>query len=416
MSEDKDNTERLAKWRAERAAAAKQGQAERIKAKEDAKAAEAQARLATAEALLDDSAALSAFEKDHRQRVQAARTKTRWRAAAMIGGALCIALVWCFGFASPLYRAEISFVVLSPQKNTAAASDGLFIAQDLTDRNHGAFLAQSFISSHALDHALPDIPFASALWRAGLKDHLADTGSAFRKADLNIQSGVVTLSVWSRDPEMTNQFATAIIAQTSERMNTLYAARNANHLAASQKRVEAAKAELERTVLAIHAIRLSSGELDPDERVGAIYGELRDLSAQRAETETELKSVEVAYGGDTAHALRLRRLLDDFDLRISELRDPSHRNELDRLSVASLDIRRAELMAKFAEQELADARRLLDEATKAHRLSQDLLQVVVPVQVSNRSDYPNIPVAIVLAIAFGFVGFAVLQLTQPQRL
>ncbi|MEO0344418.1 MAG: hypothetical protein AAF198_13370 [Pseudomonadota bacterium] len=408
--------ERIEKWRAERAKQAEEQRAERIASLALARNLKDQEIEDEAAFLLEQHNGLDAYQSERHAMAKSVRRVALKRAAFSIGSVISVALIWGLIIAAPLYHSTLSFVVLSPQGDTAQNSQTLFIAQDMTDRNHGAFLAQAYIESAALSRDMDNISFANSKFLAALPPWTINAPSQqVRDAHLDIQSGIVALSVWSKNSATAAQTAENILAATSERLNAIYSARSGPRVKDAQIRLDKAEDSLRTAVLSIQSIRYDSGELDPDARLEAIYTEIRDLSMQKSEAETQLRAMQFYNGNDTLQADRLRRQIYDFETRIAALKDPASDKAIAELSNASMQIRRAELSVKLAEENLALARQRFEDAVKSASLSLNLTQLVAPVEVQKQQAYPHIPTLLAFAAMLGFILYASMQLMFPAR-
>lgn len=410
-----ENEDRIAKWRAERAEIAAREKDARIEAKK---------RLAEAEAFAAEDAAdklLRDYEFDGVGAPSDGPKAGGPRRLSLLGYCLILPLVlaaiWCFALATPLYQASANFIVLSPQADTSADVNTLFVAQDLTDRNHGAFLAQNFVQSPALHQSVHEKGFTNRSWKAALAPYGDRLMSArfpdiALSADLDRQSGMVTLSLLGHDPDKLEQIAARIIQLTSTHIDTLYSARTDARITDAELRLEDAESALEQAVLSVHNIRIEHGDLNPDARLASVYAQIETLSSQRAELETQLKELEFANGGNTFQAERIRAMIADFNNRIDLMRSPEGARQLGDLSQASLEFRRANFSVELAEERLTLARERFEDALKSATLSQQLLQEVVAISVSEAPRYPKIPQTFLLALCLGIIVYACIQISR----
>ncbi|MEM0977536.1 MAG: hypothetical protein AAGJ34_08380 [Pseudomonadota bacterium] len=408
--------ERLAAWRADRARLADEARAQRLEERQKAReVSELQVELA-AEALLRDHGAYSELGKDNEASEKARRQRSYMRAMVCIGGSVACALLWCFGLSAPLYEANTEFVVLSPQSDTAARTNTLFVAQDLTDRNHGGFVATAFITSPTIGAEIGRGDFAETRWQSTLSLPFEEERSPpFRTATLNYQSGLVALSVLDTDPQEAERIAEDIVVATAERINALYSERTHARIADAENRLRLAENNLAQAVERVHILRQQNGDIDPDARLASLYGQIQMLTTERLSTETKLKNLELVEGTATPQATRLRAMIADFDRRIEALRNPNSGEGLSALSEASLAFERARFSISLAEENLAGARSRFEDALKSATLSHGMLQVIVETQVSETAVFPRIAPTLILSVLLGFIAFALLQIARPLR-
>ena len=415
---DTVSDDRLTAWRKERQQEAAKARKLRLEEKQQQRdLAELKLDVA-AEELLTEHDGRSAFLADIEAREVARARAKRRRLIACILGPVAAALLWCFWLVTPLYLTSASFVVLSPQADTAQSSSAFFVAQDLTDRNHGAFLAVTLIDAQngASD---TDQRQAYSKWRAALDHRIAgvwpqSTTPVYVTSALNIQSGVVTLNSFAPNPEDAKALAEQTLSSVAAQINQIYGARTQSRVDDAAMRLETAENELHKAVLAVHELRQTYGDIDPTTRLSELNQQIADLTREKGVLETQLKSLELSNGAQTPQAVRYRALIADFEERIETLRNPQGHIGLEDLSAASLAFERAEFALSLTQERLGLAQARFEDAIKASTLSRDLLQIVVEPTRATGPSYPQ-PVSLVfLALILGFVLFTCLELLRPK--
>jgi len=412
-----ETDERILAWREERKKVAAQEKAKRLELRKAE--AQDQDRLAAEKAkiLLEDIDAFDELATGLSDRHRERRRNTFGRFALCVLAPLALAALWCFVLATPLYQSQTSFVVLSPQADTAVQSSSLFVAQDLTDRNHGAFLAQTFVTSDDLLDEIGVAQFARSKWSAAISRtanavFATDFADNYLDVQMQYQSGLTTVSVYAPDPDRAQQLTTEITDRTAEKIDTLYSKRTATRVADAENRLFEAERDLRKAVGHVHDTRLTYGDIDPEAHLSAVYAQIDTLAAEKAALVTKLKTLELVDGGGTAQAERYRSLIADFEQRIDDLRNPGGATAIQELSIASVAIQQANFDVSLAEQRLSLARERFEDALKSATLSQSLVQVVVTPSLSTGPSFPDPINTFGIALFLGIVAYAFVQIAR----
>ncbi|MEO1562554.1 MAG: hypothetical protein AAFR98_03895 [Pseudomonadota bacterium] len=410
-----NESERLTAWQNEREQLAAEARQKRLDDKHRERELNNLSIDLAAEDLLRDFNTRDAFGADIRNSERLRRGAQRRRFFLSMIIPIAAAIVWSLWIAQPLFQTTSSFVVLSPQNDTAQSPNNLFVAQDLTDRNHGAFLAVNLVQAKARQDGLSQTKFQASTIELIERVTQTPRASGIIEAHLNIQSGVVSLSGFAPDAKMSNDIVHRYLAYIANEIDLIYGARNRSRVEDAERRLRKARSELEDAVLAVHKLRQTHGDIDPSTRLNELNAQISELESARLSAQTELRSLEIANGGHTLQADRLRALLGDFEDRISTLRNPTSDVGLDALSSASLAYKRAIFNLNYAQDSVAIAQSRFEEALKAATLSKDLMQVVVKPIQQNQSAYPRIWVLLALAAGAGICIFTLIELWQTGR-
>ena len=410
-----NESERLTAWQNEREQLAAEARQKRLDDKHRERELNNLSIDLAAEDLLRDFNTRDAFGADIRNSERLRRGAQRRRFFLSMIIPIAAAIVWSLWIAQPLFQTTSSFVVLSPQNDTAQSPNNLFVAQDLTDRNHGAFLAVNLVQAKARQDGLSQTKFQASTIELIERVTQTPRASGIIEAHLNIQSGVVSLSGFAPDAKMSNDIVHRYLAYIANEIDLIYGARNRSRVEDAERRLRKARSELEDAVLAVHKLRQTHGDIDPSTRLNELNAQISELESARLSAQTELRSLEIANGGHTLQADRLRAILGDFEDRISTLRNPTSDVGLDALSSASLAYQRAIFNLNYAQDSVAIAQSRFEEALKAATLSKDLMQVVVKPIQQNQSAYPRIWVLLALAAGAGICIFTLIELWQTGR-
>ena len=412
-----DQDDRITAWREERRQEAERQKLERIKQKDQKRLLdqlEAEDAAAKLLADLDTSASYTdEISQQHRQR----SSLSQMRFALCMALPTALSLLWFFVLSTPLYQSETSFVVLSPQPDTAVKANSLFVAQDLTDRNHGAFLAENYLQSDDLSQISGGTAFGKSAMMAALAPKLNDYFGAslpdhYLSVDLDYLSGLTHVALLSPDADNAQAQLTQVNQATADKINSLYQSRNDARTEDAEARLRKAETALLAATAKVHEIRLLHGDLDPEAHLRDIYTQIASLTSEMERTRTVLKTLELANGAETQQAQIYRDLIADYEDRISALRNPSEGQNPQSISQSSLDIQQAQFAVSLAKERLNLARARFEAALKSATLSENLMQVVVQPSKAKTPAYPSLPNLLGLSVFLGLIFYSVLQISK----
>ncbi len=427
-------SERIRKWREERARIAEEEKQERIRKAAEEKARqqrqEAEERQREAEALLPTEADLATFAGtlDRQRR----RRKIRLSAELLLFVLLPAALYFTYlsSYATPLYEAR-SVVAISKTGPSEDSAAGLLGSLSGAAASPEIFMAHEYVLSQALMETLQtetglvtDLSGTQIDPARRLRDLPAlqlgkhDQFQRFVDASINIQSGLMTLYVRLPDPAQSTRISQIILEQTAAQVNTLASDLFAERLGLATGSVETARADLRTAQEALTALQIDSGETDPRQTVETIYARIRDLESESQNLRADINRAELEGRGDSYQAQKIAdveaRLRDQIAAQRDLLEYGSDGQSV-ALNTRLMQYELATLDVRVAEQALASALQSLSEAREAAALGVSLFQVVVPPRTSGTASHPNAVMSglVVLLIALGL--FAALKFILPSR-
>lgn len=452
-------SERIRKWREERAAAAEEAKQERLrqaeedrqkrleqaekdkqarilKAQQDREAAaaeEAERKKVEALARLPSQADLDAVRKSVTRRTRMSRLALAFQFLLFVLVPTGLITAYAALVAVPLYETQSVLVVSKAGGESNEGLGGLlgaaaggpsnlretFMAheyiqsQALLDQLEGDLGTVTFLSSDALDPIgrLRDIPV--------LRIDKRDMFSRFVKSSINIQTGLLTLYVRMPDPDMAQTTSEVVIQDVADQINALSQTLFVERIEQAEAAVGDAQASLVEKQADLTRLQIESGEANPQARIEGVFGTIVQLEAELQTLRSRIDRARVAGQSDTFQTQQLQELEATLLARIEDQRNHLIERSSDGtrpLNSLLVDYELALLQVRIAEQILAAAITSLSEARENAALGRSQFQIVVP---PNRADYAKQPNVLVTAlIAFiSLVGlFSVVKLLAPGRI
>ncbi|MFQ6553816.1 hypothetical protein AAD018_015870 [Aestuariibius insulae] len=431
----KEESERIRKWREERARVAEEEKQERIRKAAEDKARraeeEAVARRHEAEALLpteDDLVVFGASLK-RKRRQRKARLLLELAVFVLLPAALCF--IYLSQYATPLYEARSVIAISRTGPSSENGAGGLLSSMSSNAASAEIFMAHEYVQSQDLMDTLEtemglvtelsgdrvdplrrlrDVP----MLQLGKQDQF----SRFVDASINIQSGLMTLYVRLPNPVQSTEVSEKILERTADRMNALAGDLFGERLGLATRSVEAARADLRMAQETLTGLQIDSGETDPRQTVEVIYARIRDLESESQNLRADITRAEIEGRGNSYTTQKITdmeaRLRDQIAAQRDLLEHGSDGQSM-ALNTRLMQYELATLDVRVAEQALASALQSLSEARDAAALDLSLFQVVVPPRTSGTASHPNAAMSalVVLLIALGL--FAAIKFILPSR-
>jgi len=421
QTNEEKEAERVAKWRAERAAAAEKEKEERIRVAKEKRAQELAAQKDTdkaeAAALLPNANLLQATQAKIRKKNRRAKA---WFVLQIIVFVLVptgLVVGYLSQRAVPLYEAKSIISITKPAKDSNMGLGGLLGAVGGGGDMNETFMADAYIKSKALMDQLEarmglityfsgpaldpymrlrEVPFLSST--------KVDSFSYFVFSSIDIQTGLLTLYVRAPEPEMAIEISNAVLELTATQINDLSESLFQYRTALARQSVSDARATLTAAQTAFTQLQIDSGVANPAARIEGIYATITKLELDLAEIEGQIQRASVAGQSDDLLTQRLFTLKENIQGLIDQQRarlisPPSGGGRS--LNQLLLDYELAALQLRIAEETLSTAFLALANASDDAALAQSQFLIVVPPKTSDFATLPNIPKT-------GFVAFLVL--------
>ncbi len=454
-----DESERIRKWREERAAVAETQKQERLKkaeadrqqrlkqAEKDKQERVRQAQLARETALKEEAAQKREEAKARLpspQALEAARDRVLQRARRarrilfiqlLIFVILPTALVtgYTARWATPLYETQSVLVVSKADQENDTGLTGLLSGGAGGSTNlHETFMAHEYIqsqellnqleqglgtvsllSSDALDPVtrLRDMPF--------FKISKRDNFSRFVESSINVQTGLMTLYVRMPDPDLSLKTSNEVIRKTASQISALSEALYQERVLKAEEAVIAAQASLVEHQRGLTELQIESGEANPQARIEGVYSIIGQLELEREAIRTELDR---ALASDNTAGFTLKRLRDIEKAlagRIEMQRDQLLEVGDDQarpLNTLLVEYEIALLRVRIAEEILTTAITSLTEARKKAALGRSQFQIVAPPSPPELPTSPNVLLTGLVTLLTWIGIFACIKILTPARL
>ncbi len=373
--------ERLAAWRAERAKVAEEGRAERLRqADEDRRkrmeafeedkerrveeaarkreeaAAQAEAeRLEKAAERLDTLEDLETARARLNQRRRRGNLTLAARFVVLVLLPTCLALWYYTQVATPIYGSRAIFAVQT-LGNDPATEDRL---QASAASNRDAFIARAYITSPDLMELMAeehgfiahfdgarDSITAWAMTAAGETRPAMDTYLRHVQVGLDIQEGLLTLSISARTAEDAARFSDIILDYTQAHINELAGNRQRRQLSDIATEVALASEKLGATRRKLADLQIETGEIDPASRAASIYGLVADLERELTSERRSLED-QIARSGATNAVVQHSKkkifqleqsIADQRAILVSDAGDHSVNRQIAEFEYAKVDI------------------------------------------------------------------------------
>ncbi len=432
--ETKADTDRLTKWRAERLLAAETQKQERLRARDaDRKELEERERLKRIKVA---NALLPTEEEVQLQAASLIKAQSRRSNRAWLNFILLVMLpVFASAYyltqvATPLYQATAVITVSKTDSAGVGASTGLFNTQRTSNNLHETFVAQAYIQSPAMMAALEEEQGLITRWSgseidpiARLRDverlHLskATQFDRFVNTRIDVQTGLLTITVRDPDPIRVTRIAERVVSMTDQHLWRLNGAASQDQLRLSQDAVATAKLELTKAQNAVLVMQLESGEANPRMKVEATYERIAGLEAEVMALEDDISKAQIAGRGESflsrqtqeMKALKEAALLTEQESLTRSL--PSQPS----LNTILMDYDRAQLEVRMAQDVLENALTSLTVATRAAAQNQSLLMQIVPPTAQSTPVGPQTLPILLLVLLLSVSAFVFVQLLWSNR-
>lgn len=414
-------SERIAKWRAERLEVAEREKQARVRQKQEERQL---AEAAKQESIRQAALGLLPNDDDISRRTkQISRVYLRSKVLGWITFLLVFALpvglsgYYLWNVATPLYEANAVVAISRSAPGETGPAAGLFNGLETPSNLQEVFKAQAFIQSQTLMEQLESETSAVSRWQSDVVDpvqrmrsvaslNLSDSTqfNRFVESRVDVQTGLLTLTVHDPDPSTASEIAGVVLSLTENRLANLGNEMIDQQLQNANDAVETAKQDLLAAQESLLQSQLQSGEMDPRIRVESVYESIRQLEAEAITLSQEYQKTEISGRGDSYQADQTRQLEQRTRDEIAKLRQLLINGDGNTASLNQVLIAhdRALLQVQIAEDALENAFNNLAEASKTAEDSRNVFQVVVsPTATKTPTSPKTVPVLGLISLLFG---------------
>lgn len=427
-----NETARLAEWRNERARVAEEQKTERLRKRDEARAlldAEKRTqRRALARALLPQPDEL---ERAHKALMAGRRRALMWLTAEfalIVALPLVVFTAYLVNTATPLYEAQSVVAITKPSASGTASAQGLIGLGDNADNLGEVFMADTYIKSESLLEELETRyqlrtrlsgaemdPLRRLYSRPHMPFSLRTQFNRFVESSVDVQTGLLRVYVRLPDPAEAVAVSHAILDLAAGQINTLNDALLQTRLSQTDAAVVQAKADLFAAQETLVGVQIASGDIDPKERVRAIYASIGALEAEVMTLHTAVQRGQIAGIGGSTQVRQSEALMQGLREQITAQRqllvtkgDDNSRS----LTEALMDYEIAALRVRIAEESVSAALAAQTEASQAAALGRSLFQIVVPPRTEAQPSSPRTLSDITLAAVLLLAAFAVWRMIR----
>ncbi|MGM9400732.1 hypothetical protein ACS0VU_00035 [Aliiroseovarius sp. KMU-71] len=402
-------SERIRKWRAERARVAEREKQERIrKAADERKLKEAETeaeKRAAAEKLLPSDHSLQASQSSIRAEMQDKRQEFLKKAGFFLLLPVVVVVFYLEIIATPLHEVRAVVSISKPANSDTSELVGLFSTVSGGSNMGEVFMAHEFIRSQSMmDMLESELGLISTLSSSAidplrrlrtipaLRVSMHSQFSRFVESSTNIQTGLLTLYIRMPSADQAVEVSQAVLDHTAQQINSLsteiYHARTEQ----AQASVREARDGLDNALAVLVKLQVESGEADPEARAEGIYITIRELESELTTINRNMAKLSVSEWTDTGQYERLLALKERLSEEVKMLRDqlllPSTNGSAS-LNQLLVDYELAKLQVGISEEALSHSLEALSAARHEAALGQSLVQVVVPPRAEGVGQYPK---------------------------
>ncbi|WP_028115863.1 hypothetical protein [Ferrimonas senticii] len=420
-----EENERLAKWRAERAAVAEQQKQQRLAEKEQQQQRQQQANREAAQALIPTAEAVPDSQLQYRQRQTAQRRQLRQQLLLLVLLPTLMVFVYQSVIATPLFTAKTVLSVSSKQgEDTVSTLGGLTGLGGQTSRMD-VHSALAFLHSHELleqlEHHQGTLsrlssdrvdPFYRLRNLPLLMSSINSRAAGFIKSSMDIQSGLITLEVQDLTPEDALR-GSALITQlvsrkTDELSNQLFSSR----LSSVNQTVAEARQTLTDATLQLTQLQLDSGLQDPMTHLSLAYQNIATMENELLAIQLQLEKFQASNSNNAQtrilkqQQLQLRQRLDNARANLLNGNGDGQMNQLIRR------YNQAQLEVQIASEILTAALQAQTETEQEAALGRSMVQIVVGPQVQSTASHPRVLQSTLLAAVCFYMLFLLVRLVR----
>lgn len=429
-------SERVKKWREERAKVAAEEKAERVRQHKEQRlqeiALEKKERLEKTKSLLPDQSKLDQVRNRIEERIR--NNKRVLQRSIIIFILLPTLFVGAYTgwVAVPLFEARSVMTITSADSRDEPSLGGV-LSGALGGGGQGlakAYMADEYINSRTMmDYLERDLSLISRLSSSEIDPlfRLRDIPSLgisrtsqfsrYVESSIDIQSGLMTLYVRALSPEDAHEISESILFLTAEHINSLSTRLFEERIVQTEMGVEGAQEELVSAQRNLTQLQVASGEADPSARIATIYATIGQLETELEKMRTEFAELEVSGQSDSFQTGRLTDLIVVQQQRIIDFRNQLFTSDdgTRPLNELLLEHEMARLRMRIAEEALTASLAELSRARTDAELGRSQFQVVVPPNASDISTYPNVFRAMLLALVTTSAIFVLSQILRTGR-
>lgn len=334
-----------------------------------------------------------------------------------------LAIIYFTFVASDQYVSEARFAVRTGERSAldqlagasrlgqlAQAQDTLIVAQYVKSRSIVEALDKN-VGLRAM-YSRDDIDFiASAASDDSIED-LVDYWNWRVSVGVDVNSGIVTVTVRAFSAEDAQKIAQEILALSEALVNQMSARANHDELEQAEAEFKRAEDKLKEARVALRDLRNSQGVLDPTISAEALNELLTDLRKQELQAENDLIVMLRSISESAPQARQLKARIAALKVQIEKVEaqlTAASPGDGDALSETYGEFEDLELKRAVAESQYADASLALENARLAAERQRIYLNTIAQPEIAEKALYPLrfwTSLAIVVGLFLAWLGFA----------
>ncbi len=326
-----------------------------------------------------------------------------------------IILVYLSAFVTPLYEARSTIAISQPNQGAQGSGSGLLGAISGGANMPQTFKADEYLRSDALIHDLTEPEWSGRLAEAGITiEEIRAPGGLVEAIDssLNIQGGLLTIYTRLSRPDKAVTLCGVVIELLSRHVDLLETQLRDKRLSVAKVSVDEARADLRQARRALLELQISTGDIDPRQRITGTYTRIAEIETQTAELMTQLDRSTVAGSNDIYETERLKELIGKLKIQADTARRSLVANDgaAKSLNEQLMDFELANQNVVISEQALSTAMSSWATTQVEVSLERSVLQIVVPVLQPTDPTYPRVFYYLFVTVLIGAAAFFTLRM------
>jgi len=315
--------------------------------------------------------------------------------------------------ATPMYATKSEFLILKAESGSSGSVGGLLSGTQFAT-NQDAIAVQSFLQSKdAMLRLDQDVGFKSHFsqpWIDPIQrlDTDASNETAYSLYKRNVEigydptEGVVRMEITAATPDVSAEFARALISYAEDRVDSLSQRKRENQVADAERALIEAEAARRDAQQRLVRLQQEGAVLDPEGRIAALRGQINNIEVQIQEKELELQAQldnprpnAAKVDGVQGDIRRLEGLLAQLNARMTEASQgqDSLAELAARIQLAQADVTTRDLMLQSSLEQMEQARR---DANAQVRYLTTSVEPVVPQDPSYPRAFENTALAFLI--------------------
>lgn len=315
-------------------------------------------------------------------------------------------------FVTSLYEAHAVIAITQPNQQGQTGGGGVLGALGGAGMSQ-AFKADEYVRSRALVQDLVSERWAPQLAAVGLtpQDILAPQPlKTMVDSSIDIQAGLMTIYTRMATPEKAVALNGLVLDLVADHVDVLGSQLLDQRLLVVGNSVDNARADLQKARRDLVELQISTGDVDPGQRVSATYTRIAEIETEISDLRAQIDRTTVSGENATYETERLRALIEKLTDQAETARRSLVDGNSESLNRLLMDFELAAQNVTIAEETLSSALTAWARTQTEVALERSVMQVVVPVLEPESPRYPRILVNLLITAIIGMAAFFTLRM------